>query len=175
MNDITVVELEYNVNLKPLLSRGSDLASGFDVKAINIKQIWNSQNRKLEKEETERINNTFSEKEVFFLQPASRILLGTGLKFGLPDNMHCLVHSRSSLPLKQGLIVGNSPGIIDSDYTGEVGIILINTTDLPVIIKRGQRIAQLVFEEKSRFSLIKVEEINKNSIRGDKGFGSSGI
>jgi dUTP pyrophosphatase len=172
---IKFIELEFNSAMYPLMSKVGD-ASGFDVKAINIKQIWNNKNKKLERSETEKLNKVFQDKGELYLKPSSRTLIGIGLKFDLPDGIHCLVHSRSSVPLKQGLIIGNSPGVIDTDYRGEVGIILINTSDLPVIIKRGQRIAQLIFEEKSNFHLIRVEEFDTHtSLRGEKGFGSSGV
>ncbi len=108
------------------------------------------------------------------LAPGERGLVPTGLVLEIPPGFEGQVRPRSGLALKAGLTVLNSPGTIDSDYRGEVGVLLINHGTEPVTIRRGERIAQLVF---ARLEEVEWEEVDElcTSERGAGGFGSSGV
>ena len=108
------------------------------------------------------------------LAPGERCLIKTGLFLEIPFGYECQVRSRSGLALKRGLAVLNSPGTIDSDYRGEVGVILINHSREYQEIDRGDRIAQLVF---ARVAIVKFEHTNDltTTERGEGGFGSTGV
>ena len=101
-------------------------------------------------------------------------LIPTGITIELPPYMEAQVRPRSGLALKHGITVLNSPGTIDSDYRGEIGVILINHSRNPFTIRPGDRIAQLVFAEVTKVHLTKVEDISRLTGRGEGGFGSSG-
>lgn len=107
------------------------------------------------------------------LRPGERLLVPTGIVLEIPPGWEGQVRPRSGLALRQGLSIVNAPGTIDSDYRGEVGVILINLGDAPCGLKRGDRIAQLVI---SRVEPIEWEEAEtlEGSGRGDGGFGSTG-
>lgn len=108
------------------------------------------------------------------LQPQDRALVKTGLYLELEKNFEAQVRPRSGLALKKGITVLNSPGTIDADYRGEVGVILINLSSENFKISSGDRIAQLVI---SKYESIKwkLSQSLGESKRGDKGFGSTGI
>ena len=106
------------------------------------------------------------------LFPFQRILVKTGLRIQLPEGHEAQIRPRSGLALKQGITVLNTPGTIDSDYVGEVGVILINLSDDPFKIKKGDRIAQMVFQKVEQFELNIVNELS-NTVRGEGGFGST--
>lgn len=112
--------------------------------------------------------------ENIVLKAGERILIPTGLFISLPSNIECQVRPRSGLALKKGISVINTPGTIDSDYRGEIGVILINLSQESVTIEPQERIAQLVF-----CPVIKVNLIESNSLdttgRGIGGFGSTGL
>jgi dUTP pyrophosphatase len=114
-------------------------------------------------------------KEKISLSPLERVLIPTGLRFELPENLEIQVRPRSGLALKQGITVLNTPGTVDESYRGEVGVILINLSNKPVVIEPGDRIAQLVFADVTKVSLVEIEEIDENTERGSKGFGDSGV
>lgn len=107
------------------------------------------------------------------LAPGERILVPTGLYLEIPVGLECQVRPRSGLALKQGLSVLNTPGTIDSDYRGEVGIILINLSNEHVTIEPHDRIAQLVFCPVISVTLIETDAL-ESSGRGTGGFGSTG-
>lgn len=108
------------------------------------------------------------------LQPGERKLVPTGLSIAVPPGFEAQVRPRSGLALKQGVTVLNSPGTIDADYRGEVGIILINHGDKPFVINRGERIAQMVIAAYSRAEWVPVAELPETQ-RGSGGFGSTGV
>ena len=108
------------------------------------------------------------------LQPSARALIKTGLFLEIPAGFECQVRPRSGLALKQGLTVLNSPGTIDADYRGEVGVILINLSDKVITIEDGERIAQLVFAPVVQASWEQVDTLAESD-RGAGGFGSTGI
>lgn len=100
-------------------------------------------------------------------------LIPTGLYIELPEGYEAQVRPRSGLALKYQITVLNSPGTIDADYRGEIGVILMNHSDTPFIIEPGDRIAQLVFNKIEQAEFIEVEELSKTE-RGKGGFGHTG-
>ena len=108
------------------------------------------------------------------LQPHQRVLVKTGLFISLKPGYEAQIRPRSGLALKKGISVLNSPGTIDADYRGEIGVILINLSDLDFQINSGDRIAQMVIAKHETVSW-KVADKLDDSLRGDKGFGSTGI
>ncbi len=111
--------------------------------------------------------------EPFTLEPGERTLVPTGLFMQLPSGYECQVRPRSGLALKKGITVLNTPGTIDADYRGEVGIILINLSKDPFVINPGERIAQLVVKQYTRVEWEQVERLDQTQ-RGDGAFGHSG-
>jgi len=107
------------------------------------------------------------------LRPLSRVLVPTGLRMEIPFGYECQIRPRSGLALRHGITVLNAPGTIDSDYRGDVGVILVNLSDQPYVIRRGDRIAQAVFARIEKASLRKVASLGETG-RGDGGFGSTG-
>ena len=144
------LQLQYtndSENNEPEYSYGSD--SGFDLRSTE--ELW--------------------------VQANGRLLVPTGLRFDIPDGYEIQVRSKSGLALKQGLMVLNSPGTVDSGYQGEVKVIIFNTTNERIKIEKGQKIAQAVLcpvVNGKWVNLVKVEEIGEKD-RNDKGFGSTGI
>jgi len=108
------------------------------------------------------------------LQPLGRAIIPTGLKIALPENMEAQIRPRSGLAIKKGLTVLNSPGTIDADYRGEIGVILINLSSEVQRIEDGERIAQMIFANVARFDGWEVTEKLPETMRGSGGFGSTG-
>jgi len=110
------------------------------------------------------------------LQPGERKLIPTGLFMEIPVGFEGQVRPRSGLAFKQGLTVLNTPGTIDSDYRGEIGVILVNLSGEPKLIPHGERIAQMVFAKHETAEIESVESVEKleTSDRGAGGFGSTG-
>lgn len=109
------------------------------------------------------------------IEPGCRALIPTGVAIAIPEGYAGFVQPRSGLALKHGLTIVNTPGLIDSGYRGELGVIALNTDkDSPIDIKRGDRIAQLVIQAVPFVNLIKVDELDQTA-RGGSGFGSSGL
>ena len=107
------------------------------------------------------------------LAPGARHAVATGLAVAIPHGFEIQVRPRSGLALKFGITVPNTPGTIDSDYRGELKVILINHGHDPFEVRRGDRIAQLVLAPVTRASWLKVEELDE-TLRGEGGFGSTG-
>ena len=107
------------------------------------------------------------------MRPGERRAVATGLVFEIPDGFEMQVRPRSGLALKHGITLPNAPGTIDSDYRGELKIILANTGSEPVTIRRGDRIAQLVFARYEIPAITEAEELTATA-RGEGGFGSTG-
>lgn len=114
-----------------------------------------------------------SNTEETVLKPLERKLFKTGLYLEIPVGMEAQVRPRSGLAYKQGLTVLNSPGTIDADYRGEVGVILVNLSNEEVKIERGERIAQLVFAKFEQINWEETKELSETE-RGEGGFGSTG-
>ena len=113
------------------------------------------------------------EAEPLTLAPGARALVKTGLKIALEPGYEAQVRPRSGLALKHGITCLNSPGTVDSDYRGEVGVILINHGQEPFVIQRGERIAQMVIARHEQAQMIEVEALDETA-RGAGGFGSTG-
>ncbi|MEY5042053.1 MAG: hypothetical protein RLZZ414_1612 [Bacteroidota bacterium] len=107
------------------------------------------------------------------LLPLQRVLVPTGIKIALPEGYEAQVRPRSGLALKNGVTVLNSPGTIDADYRGEIGVILVNLSNENFVIKDGERIAQLVITKYEKVRFEEVEVLNETT-RGEGGFGSTG-
>lgn len=107
------------------------------------------------------------------IPPAGRHAVATGLAVAIPPGFEIQVRPRSGLALKHGITVPNTPGTIDSDYRGEVKVILINHGAEPFAIRRGDRVAQLVLAPVTRAAWLTVEELDE-TVRGEGGFGSTG-
>lgn len=114
------------------------------------------------------------ESEPVKIPPRGRAAVPTGLVFAIPEGFEGQVRPRSGLALKNGITVLNAPGTIDSDYRGEVKVILVNTSDEAFEIPRGMRIAQIVFARVERMKLQEVQSLDETA-RGSGGFGSTGV
>ena len=146
MSQVRVLRLPHNLDL-PLPSRRTTGSAGFDLA---------------------------SAEPDFVLEPGERRLVATGLAIELPDGVEGQVRPRSGLALRHGLTMPNAPGTIDSDYRGELKVILQNSGTQPVTIVRGDRIAQLVFARYETPLLVDATELAESS-RGGGGFGSTGV
>jgi dUTP pyrophosphatase len=112
--------------------------------------------------------------ESISIEPLGRTLIKTGLFLEMEIGLECQVRPRSGLALKKGITVLNTPGTVDADYRGEVGVILVNLSNETVTIEDGERVAQLVFCKVEQVQLNEVAALNE-STRGAGGFGSTGV
>lgn len=139
-------------------------------------KIINKSNNDLPKYETNAsagLDVRASLSEPYTLQPMERTLVKTGLFLEIPEGYEAQVRPRSGLAIKKGITVLNSPGTIDADYRGEVGVILVNLSQDPFVIEDGDRIAQLVFAQVEQAKWISTDKLSDTS-RGEGGFGSTG-
>jgi len=143
---LKVKRLDNNPDL-PLPSYQSGGSSGLDLRAAVVKEVT--------------------------LRPGEIMLIPTGLSISLPKGYEAQIRPRSGLALRYGLGLVNSPGTIDADYRGEVGVIAINWGKKPLTIRRGERIAQVVISKVSRARVEEVDELDATK-RGKGGFGHSG-
>lgn len=145
-----------NVQINPLAgSEGvtmpkqmSDLASGFDLHAAVVEDV--------------------------VIQPGERLLIPTGFAMSMPPLLEAQVRPRSGLAYKHGITVLNSPGTIDADYRGEIKVLLINHGHEPFVIKRNERIAQMVFQQVANVRFEIVATLSDTE-RGEGGFGHTGV
>jgi len=144
---LNVKRLDHHRDL-PLPSYQSDGSSGLDLRAAVDKAVT--------------------------LQPGEIRLIPTGLSISIPKGYEAQIRPRSGLALRHGLGLVNSPGTIDADYRGEIGVIAINWGKEPLTIKRGDRIAQIVVSKVYRAKVEEVDELDPTK-RGKGGFGHSGI
>ncbi|CAM3951259.1 dUTP diphosphatase [Flavobacterium weaverense] len=112
--------------------------------------------------------------ESITLKPLGRAIIKTGLFIALPIGYEAQVRPRSGLAAKNGITVLNSPGTIDADYRGEIGVILVNLSNDDFVIQNGERIAQMIIAKHERANWIEVQELTETS-RGEGGFGSTGV
>lgn len=105
--------------------------------------------------------------------PMERVLVPAGISIALPDGYEAQIRPRSGLAVKHGIALVNSPGTIDADYRGEIKVILINLGDSHFVIRRGERIAQMVIHEVSRIEWEEVDKLEETT-RGGGGFGHTG-
>lgn len=108
------------------------------------------------------------------LKPLERVLVKTGLFIALPEGYEAQIRPRSGLAYKNGITVLNSPGTIDADYRGEVGVILVNLSNVDFTIQDGERIAQMVVARCEQAEFLEKEELSE-TVRGAGGFGSTGV
>ena len=108
------------------------------------------------------------------IEAGKSLLVPCGFSLQMPNNFEAQVRPRSGLALKNSVTVLNTPGTIDSDYRGEICVILINHSQISFKISRGMRIAQIIFKETPEVNLIEVDELD-NTKRGSGGFGSTGV
>jgi dUTP pyrophosphatase len=113
-------------------------------------------------------------REQLTLLPGARALVPTGFSIALPSGYEAQIRPRSGLAIRSGVTCLNSPGTIDADYRGELAVVLANLGTEPFVIRRGDRVAQIVVAPVSRASFDVVEELPPTS-RGDGGFGSTGV
>jgi dUTP pyrophosphatase len=146
---IPIIRLEHNADL-PLPAYETPGSAGMDLRAA------------------------ISEGEPLTLRPGARIAVPTGLAFALPDGFEGQVRPRSGLAAKAGVTCLNTPGTVDSDYRGEVKVILINLGAEDFIIRRGDRIAQLVIAPVVQAQWVEAETLDETR-RGKGGFGSTGV
>ncbi|MCM1520426.1 MAG: dUTP diphosphatase [Lachnoclostridium sp.] len=112
-------------------------------------------------------------KEPVTINPGQRALIPTGLYIALPEGYECQLRPRSGLALKHGITLLNTPGTIDADYRGEIGVILINLSDTPFVVNDGERICQMVVKRYSRVEWIETDTLDDTE-RGAGGFGHTG-
>lgn len=112
--------------------------------------------------------------ESITLNPLERAIVKTGLFIELPIGYEAQVRPRSGLAAKKGVTVLNSPGTVDADYRGEIGVILVNLSNEPFVVENGERIAQLIIAKHERAVWIEADELTETS-RGEGGFGSTGV
>lgn len=108
------------------------------------------------------------------LGPLERAIVKTGLFIELPEGYEAQVRPRSGLAAKKGITVLNSPGTIDADYRGEIGVILVNLSNEAFVVENGERIAQLIIAKHERAEWLEVETLSE-TVRGEGGFGSTGV
>lgn len=145
--------------------------------SIKIRQLEESSDLPLPEYETEGASGMdirASVKEPVLLKPGDIQFIPTGLIVSIPAGYEGQIRPRSGLALNHGIGMVNAPGTIDSDYRGEIGIILINWGRRPVTIRRGDRIAQMIISKVCRADMIRVEELDLTQ-RGEGGFGHSGV
>jgi dUTP pyrophosphatase len=112
--------------------------------------------------------------EAITLNPLERAIIKTGLFIALPVGFEAQVRPRSGLAAKKGITVLNSPGTVDADYRGEIGVILVNLSNVAFVINDGERVAQLIIAKHERVQWKEVEVLNETE-RGVGGFGSTGV
>ncbi|MBI3677056.1 MAG: dUTP diphosphatase [Proteobacteria bacterium] len=108
------------------------------------------------------------------IQQGARAVIPTGLSIELPEGVEAQVRPRSGLAANHGVTVLNTPGTVDSDYRGEIKVILINLGDKPFVVSRGMRIAQMVIAQHARVTLVESETLSETG-RGGGGHGSTGL
>ena len=144
---------------------------------LRIKRLENNPDLPLPKYETDGsagMDLTAANEEPIILKAGQRQLIKTGIAIALEKGYEAQVRPRSGLALKNGITVLNTPGTIDSDYRGEVGVILINLSNEDFEIKRGMRIAQMIIAPYVQAELVQLELLDDTK-RGSGGFGSTGV
>ena len=144
--------------------------------SVNIKQLPHAEGLELPHYATEQsagMDLTAAISEPYVLKAGESTMIKTGLSIALPDGYEAQVRPRSGLAYKSGITVLNSPGTIDADYRGEVGVILINHSKQDFTIERGMRIAQMVIAPYTQAKWNSVDDLDETA-RGEGGFGSTG-
>ena len=144
---------------------------------VKIKKLENFKDLDLPKYETPNsagMDLRSANDESIIIKPLERVLIKTGLAIALPSGYEAQIRPRSGLALKKGITVLNTPGTVDADYRGEIGIILINLSNEDFVVERGMRIAQMIVAPCVQVKLEVVEDLSGTE-RGEGGFGSTGI
>jgi len=144
---------------------------------LKIKKLENSQGLALPKYETNGsagMDLIASIDEDIIIKSGEIKLIKTGIAIALERGFEAQIRPRSGLALKNGITVLNTPGTIDSDYRGEICVILINHSKLDFVVSRGMRIAQMIIAKYAQAEIIEVENLDE-TIRGTSGFGSTGV
>ncbi len=164
------LRLDKGVDLPEL---GSKQASGFDVRATKVITSYKC-SKEIEEVKLKRMQIGFNERNYIKIRPFERVLFGTGLYVSdMSEDIELQVRSRSGTALKKGVFVANQPGTIDSDYRGEIGVILYNSSPNLVRIDKNERVAQIVPKNKIKIEILESSETVETE-RGTGGFGSSG-
>ena len=166
--------------IKFKLEKGIDLpkyeyegAVGLDVSSNSIIAVFKG-DQAVTGEKLEKIKENFNNRGYIKLRAFERVLFGTGITVAeMHPNLELQVRSRSGISLKRGLNVFNSPGTVDSDYRGEIGVILYNSTPFLNQVDKGERIAQIVPKEAIRPDITECNDITESN-RNSDGFGSTG-
>lgn len=148
-------------------------SAGLDVKAISILKVFKG-DAEVEGDKLEKIKENFIERGFIKLRGFERILFGTGIKVAdMPQDVELQVRNRSGVALKRGLLVANSPGTVDSDYRGEIGVIIYNSSPFLNKVEKNERIAQIIPAKvhKEEFNVVLT---STETSRGEGGFGSTG-
>jgi len=162
---------------------------GLDMSMLN--EVLNGEVQKLEvsyvkmEDEVKSLNYAYDTDSGFDLysveekklKPFGRDIFSTGIKLNIPEHYEIQIRSKSGLALKDGIMVLNSPGTVDQGYTGELRVILFNTSELPITIKKGQKIAQAILCPVVCGKWINLVEVGaiQNKDRNENGFGSTGL
>ena len=144
---------------------------------VNLKVLDHGQGLELPKYATEGsagVDLKAATNETIVIHPMERKLIPTGLSMAIPDGYEAQIRPRSGLAFKNGITVLNTPGTIDSDYRGEVKVLLINLGNEDFVVERGMRIAQLVVEKYEKVQWNVVESLD-NTSRAGGGYGSTGV
>lgn len=144
---------------------------------LKIKKLENSQGLALPKYETNGsagMDLIASIDEDIIIKSGEIKLIKTGIAIALEKGFEAQIRPRSGLALKNGITVLNTPGTIDSDYRGEICVILINHSKLDFVVSRGMRIAQMIITKYAQAEIVEVENLDE-TIRGTSGFGSTGV
>lgn len=161
MNTFNVEIVNLSPNEDPTYGKFEN--SGFDLRA------WITE---------EEGTNQYTKEAKITLKPLERRLIHTGIYMALPPGYECQIRPRSGMALKRGLSVLNTPGTIDSDYRGEIGIIAVNLSNENIVIENAERIAQAVImrvcNQTNGITLRIVDKLDENTERGASGFGDSG-
>lgn len=120
------------------------------------------------------LRSNFPDRSALTLAPGARALIPTGLKLALPSGYEAQIRPRSGLALRHGITLLNAPGTIDSDYRGELGVVLVNLSELTFEVGHGMRIAQMVVAPVVHADFV-LEETLSDTVRGTGGFGSTGF
>lgn len=167
---ITIETVGNDVQI-PAYKREGD--AGMDLRAYEFKSLYKPAFNEKGEIAAEECDNTVNDYDRITIMPRERALIGTGVKVALPEGYELQVRPRSGLALNDGVTVLNSPGTVDCNYRGEVGVIIINHGFLPVHIDKNDRIAQAVFTKYKKVELV-TGELDTTE-RGQDGFGSSGV
>ena len=163
------VKIRRENNTIPLPEYKTIDSAGFDLVAYSFKGLYAGE----KKADLDQVMIDKQKKGFLTLRPHERLLIGTGLYMQIPSGYELQIRPRSGLAYKKGLTVVNSPGTIDADYRGEIGIVLINTTSSLINVQLGERVAQGVLNKIEQALWEEVDELD-STVRGEGGFGSTG-